>query len=79
MRGALLQGAHLSPWTTAFRSRQGLGTLQARTCPSGRRLFRSRQGTGTLDCGRTSLYLFSVVPKKHKTFHLQFVLYPHYH
>ena len=37
--GALLRAAHSSIPTAAVRSRQGLGTLQARTRPSGRRLF----------------------------------------
>ena len=46
--GASLQGAHSSIRTAAFRSRQGLGTLRARTRPSGRQLFRSQQGRGTL-------------------------------
>ena len=36
--GASLRGAHLSIQTAAVRSRQGLGTLRARTRPSGRRL-----------------------------------------
>ena len=48
MRGALLQGADSSIRTAAVRSRQGLGTLQARTRPSGGRLFCSQQGLGTL-------------------------------
>ena len=42
--GAPLQGAHSSIRTGAVRSRQGLGTLWARTRPSGQRLFRSWQG-----------------------------------
>ena len=46
--GGALQGAHSSIWTAFCRSRQGLGTLGARTRPSGRRLFRSRQGLGSL-------------------------------
>ena len=38
-------GAHTqSIWTAAVRSRQGLGTLRARTCPSGRRLFVAGRG-----------------------------------
>ena len=48
---ASLRGAHSSIRTAAVRSRQGLGTLRARTHPSGRRLFRSRQGPGTLRAG----------------------------
>ena len=46
--GSALRGAHSSIRTAAVGSRQGLGTLRARTRPSGRRLFRSRQGLGTL-------------------------------
>ena len=46
--GASLRAAHSSIRTAAVRSRQGLGTLRARTRPSGRQLFRSRQGLGTL-------------------------------
>ena len=37
--GTSLRGAHWSIWTAAVRSRQGLGTPQACTRPSGRRLF----------------------------------------
>ena len=39
--GASLQGAHSSIRIVAIRSRQGLGTLQARTRPSGRLLLNS--------------------------------------
>ena len=39
--GGALRGAHPSPWTAAVSSRQGLGTLWARTSPSVRRLFCS--------------------------------------
>ena len=46
--GGALRGAHSSIRTAAVRSRQGLGTLRARTRPSERRLFRSRQGLGTV-------------------------------
>ena len=46
--GAWLRGAYSSIRIATIRSRQGLGTLQARTRPSRRRLFRSRQGLGTL-------------------------------
>ena len=46
--GASLRRAHSSIRTVAIRSRQGLGTLRARTRPSGRRLFCSRQGLGIL-------------------------------
>ena len=46
--GASLRGAHSSIRTAAIRSRQGLGTLRARTRPSRRRLLHSRQGLGTL-------------------------------
>ena len=42
--GASLRGAHSSIRTAAVRSRQGLGTLRARTRPSGRRLFVARRG-----------------------------------
>ena len=53
--GASLPDACSSIWTAVFRSRQGLGTLRARTRPSGRRLFHSRQGHGTLRaCTRPS-------------------------
>ena len=42
--GGALRGAHSSIRTAAVSSRQGLGTLWARTRQSGRWLFRSRQG-----------------------------------
>ena len=42
-----VRGAHSSIRTAAVCSRQGLGTLRARTPPSGGRLFRSRQGLST--------------------------------
>ena len=48
MCGGALRSAHSSIRTAAVRSRQGLGTLRARTRPSGRRLFSSRQGLGSL-------------------------------
>ena len=48
--GALLRGAHSPIWTVAIRSRQGLGTLRARTRPSGRRLFVA--GRGWVPSGR---------------------------
>ena len=53
--GASLRGAHSSIRTAAIRSRQGLGTLRARTRLSGRRLFRSRQGLGLLPGAHTSV------------------------
>ena len=55
MCGASLRGAQSSIWTAAVRSRQGLGTLRARTRPSGRRLSRSRQGLGLLLGAHTSV------------------------
>ena len=48
---ASLPGAHTSIRTAAFRSRQGLCTLRARTRPFGQRLFCSWQGLGTLRAG----------------------------
>ena len=39
-----LRGAHSFIWTAAIRSRQGLGTLRARTRPSGRPLFVAGRG-----------------------------------
>ena len=48
-------GAHSSIRTAAVRSWQGLGTLQARTRPSRRRLFRSWQGLGLLPGAHTSI------------------------
>ena len=42
--GASLRGTHSSIRTAAVRSRQGLGTLRARTRPSGRRLFVAGRG-----------------------------------
>ena len=47
-------GALTRPRTVAIRSRQGLGTLQARTCPSGRRLFVA--GRGWVPSGRTHVH-----------------------
>ena len=52
---ASLRGAHSSIQTAAVGGRQGLGTLQAHTRPSGRRLFRSRQGLGLLPGAHTSV------------------------
>ena len=52
--GAALRGAHSSIRTVAIRSRQGLGTLRARTRPSGRRLFVA--GRGWVPSGRTSVH-----------------------
>ena len=45
--GASLWGAHSPIQTAVFRTQQGVGTLRARTRPSGRRLFCSRQGLDT--------------------------------
>ena len=56
----LLGGAHLSIRTAAVRSRQALGTPQAHTRPSGRRLFCSRQGLGSLPGGHTSVRMTAV-------------------
>ena len=53
--GASLRGAHSSIRTVAFRSRQGLGTLRARTRLSGRRLFVA--GRGWVPSGRTRVHL----------------------
>ena len=53
--GVSLQDAESSIRTAACRSRQALGTLRARTRPSGRRLFRSRQGLGTLPGSHSSI------------------------
>ena len=52
--GASLRGPHWSIWTAAIRSRQGLGTLPARTRPSGRRLFAA--GRGLVPSGRTHVH-----------------------
>ena len=49
--GASLRGAHSSIRTVAICSRQELGTLRARTRPSGRRLFVA--GRGWVPSGRT--------------------------
>ena len=53
--GASLQDAHSSILTAAFCSWQGLGTLWARTGPSGRRLFCGRQELGSLLGAHTSI------------------------
>ena len=47
-------GAHTSIRTAAVRSRQGLGTLRARTRPSGRRLFVA--GRGWVPSGRALVH-----------------------
>ena len=47
-------GGHSSIRTAAVRSRQGLGTLRARTRPSGRRLFVA--GRGSVPSGRTLVH-----------------------
>ena len=47
-------GAHTSIRTAAVRSRQGLGTLRARTRPSGRRLFVA--GRGWVPSGRALIH-----------------------
>ena len=52
--GASLRGAHSSIRTAAIRSRQGLGTIQAGTRPSGRRLFVA--GRGWVPSGRTRIH-----------------------
>ena len=52
--GMSLQGAHSSICTVAILSGQGLGTLRARTRPSGRRLFVA--GRGSVRCGRARLH-----------------------
>ena len=52
--GASLRGAHSPIRTVAIRSRQGLGTLQARNRPSGRRLFVA--GRGWVPSGRTRVH-----------------------
>ena len=52
--GASLRGAHSSIRTAAVRSRQGLGTLRARTRPSGRRLFLA--GRGWVPSGRALVH-----------------------
>ena len=52
--GALLRGAHSSIRTSAVRSRQGLGTLRARTRPPGRRLFVA--GRAWVPSGRTPVH-----------------------
>ena len=52
--GPSLRGAHSSIRTVALRSRQGLGTLRARTRPSGRRLFVA--GRGWVPSGRTRVH-----------------------
>ena len=52
--GASLQGAHSSIRTAAVRSRQDLGTLRARTRPSGRRLFVA--GKGWVPSGRALIH-----------------------
>ena len=53
--GASLRGRHSSIPTAGIRSRQGLGTLRARTGPSERQLVRSRQGLGTLVGAHSSI------------------------
>ena len=53
--GMSLRGAHSSIRTVAIRSRQGLGTLRARTRLSGRRLFVA--GRGWVPSGRTRAHL----------------------
>ena len=52
--GASLRGAHSSIRTAAVRSRQGLGTLRARTRPSGWRLFVA--GRGWVPSGRALVH-----------------------
>ena len=52
--GASLRGAYSSILTAAVRSRQGLGTLRARTRPSGRRLFVA--GRGWVPSGRALVH-----------------------
>ena len=52
--GPSLRGPHSSIRTVAICSRQGLGTLQARTRPSGRRLFVA--GRGSVPSGRTRVH-----------------------
>ena len=52
--GASLRGAHSSIRMAAVRSRQGLGTLRARTRPSGRRLFVA--GRGWVPSGRALVH-----------------------
>ena len=52
--GASLRGAHSSIRTAAVHSRQGLGTLRARTRPSGRRLFVA--GRGWVPSGRALVH-----------------------
>ena len=54
MCGAALRGAHASIQTAAICSWQGLGTLRARTRPSGLRLFVA--GRGLVPSGRTRVH-----------------------
>ena len=51
---ASLRGAHTSIRTAAVRSRQGLSTCRARSCPSGRQLFVA--GRGWVPSGRALVH-----------------------
>ena len=68
--GASMRGAQSSIRTAAVRSRQGLGTLRARTRPSGRRLFVAGRGwvppvASPHTQSVLSLYLSSGYMRKH--------------